>query len=57
MSQTNIWARVQQLAARDFTLFGLKFLLIAWAVGVIIAALLINNKWLLAGLLAYEVLP
>ena len=51
------WSAVQRAAARDFTLFGLKAAIIAVAVLLIILALTINNKWVLGGILVYEILP
>jgi len=41
----------------DYTVTTLKVLIIGWALLMIILALSINNKWLLAGLLAWELLP
>lgn len=36
----------------------LKGMIVVWAIFVIILVLFfVNNKWLLAGILAYEVLP
>ena len=44
-------------ANRDFTLLSLKTLIIVWAIFVIILAVIVDNKWVLTGILAYEVLP
>jgi len=41
----------------NFSLFGLKAFIVLWALFVIVLAMRINNKWLLAGIIAYEVLP
>ncbi len=41
----------------NFTVAGLKLLIILWAIFVIIMALIVDSPWLLAGMLAYEVLP
>jgi uncharacterized membrane protein len=41
----------------NYTVAGLKMLLIVWAVLIIVLALLVDNPWILAGILAYEVLP
>lgn len=49
--------RLQNYAASNYTEMGLKALIIAWAVMVIILAAVVKNKWLLAGLLAWEILP
>lgn len=43
--------------SRDLTLTMLKIIIIMWALFIIVLALFINNKWILAGILAYEVLP
>jgi hypothetical protein len=42
---------------RDFTKTTLKILIIIVALLVIALALYVDNKWVLAGILAYEVLP
>lgn len=44
-------------ANRDLTLLSLKTLIIVWALFVILLTLVVDNKWLLTGILAYEVLP
>lgn len=49
--------QVQAEFEKDFTLAGLKVAIVLWALIVAIAALSIDNKWILAGMLAYEVLP
>ena len=49
--------RVQSEFNKDFTLAGLKTAIVIWAIIVAVAALSIDNKWILAGILAYEVLP
>lgn len=41
----------------EYSVFALKTFIIAWAFLVIVAALWIDNKWILAGLLAWEILP
>jgi hypothetical protein len=41
----------------EYSVVALKTFIIAWAVLVIVAALWIDNKWALAGLLAWEILP
>jgi len=48
---------VQQAFYDDFTLFGLRSFIVFWALLIIILAFMINNKWILAGIIAYEVLP
>jgi hypothetical protein len=35
----------------------LKITIILWAIAVIILVLFVDNPWILAGILAYEVLP
>lgn len=44
-------------ANRDLTLFQLKTAIILWSVVIIILTLFISDKWILAGILAYEILP
>lgn len=49
--------KFREAANRDFTLLSLKSLIIIWAIFVVILTLIIDNKWVLTGILAYEVLP
>lgn len=54
----NSWIRaLQQQFASDFTLTSLRVTITLWALFIIVLAWVINNKWILAGILAYEVLP
>lgn len=53
----NPWAWVQKQAHDDLTLFALRTVIILWAIFIIILVLTIKNKWVLGGILAYEVLP
>lgn len=57
MDLNETYKRVQNAFAENFTLAGLKTLIIAWAVFIIILTLLLDNVWLLAGIAAYEMLP
>jgi hypothetical protein len=41
----------------DFSLAALKTVIILWALFIICLALFVDSKWVLAGILAYEVLP
>jgi len=44
--------------ARDYTTTALKTMIVVWALLVIFATIfVVDNKWILAGILAYEVLP
>lgn len=54
---TRLAERVQEAAYEDFSLVGLKAAIIILALLLIFLALTINNKWVLAGILAWEVLP
>lgn len=54
---SNPWAWVQSEANKDFTLFGLRVVITLWALFVIVLAWTISNKWILGGILAYEILP
>lgn len=47
----------QKAASDDFSLLGLRILITLWAIFVVILAWHISNKWALAGMFAYEVLP
>lgn len=49
--------RLQEKAYDDFSLVGLKAAIIILALILIFLALSINNKWVLAGVLAWELLP
>lgn len=49
--------RVQSNFASDYTLSALRMLIIAWSIFIICLALVIDNKWVLGAILAYEVLP
>lgn len=53
----NVAARLQAAAEKDFTLFGLRFLLVGSGLAIILAAISSQNKWFLAGLGAYIWLP
>lgn len=54
----NDWIRrFQQQLNQDFTLTALRVIITLWALAVIVATWLIKNKWLLAGIAAYEMLP
>jgi len=49
---------LRQSFANDYTAAALKTLIVVWAITVALLALfVIDNKWVLAGMLAYEVLP
>lgn len=48
---------LRQQFERDMPVTTLKTVLIGWSLFVIVLALLIDNPWILAGMLAYEVLP
>lgn len=52
-----LFNQVRNQANQDFTLFGLRMTITLWALLVIVLAWTIKSKWVLAGILAYEVLP
>lgn len=54
---TDAKTKIQGEFARDYTVSSLRLLIIAWAVFVVVLALLVDNAALLAGILAWEVLP
>lgn len=49
--------RVRAEFARDFTSMLLRICIIVWAIVVVLAALTVKSKWILAGILAWEILP
>lgn len=49
--------KLQQEFYKDLTSAMLRVAIITWALVVIIAALTVQNKWILAGILAWEILP
>ena len=53
----SIQNRVQTSFSEDYTLASLRLFIIAWALFIIVLAFLIDSKWILAGIIAYEVLP
>lgn len=58
MNFTKNWFDIiQKQATKDFSLFGMRLFILAWAIGVIILSWVIDDKWVLAGIIAYEVLP
>jgi hypothetical protein len=54
---TNPVESVRRQFEKDFTVASLKATIIVWSLIIIGLALWINDKWVLAGILAYEVLP
>lgn len=58
LSLTSQYGKIRQSFSDDFTAAGLKTAIVIWAIFVIILTLfVIEDKWVLAGILAYEVLP
>lgn len=53
----NVITNLQLKFSSDFTLAALKTYIIGLAIVFIIVALLVENKWVLAGLAAYITLP
>lgn len=54
---TNFVQKAQRQFAEEMPSITLKVVIILWALFVIGLALWIDNPWILAGILAYEVLP
>ena len=54
---SQFFGKIEKSFHDDFTLAGLKLIIILWAIGVILLVLVINNKWVLAAIAAYEMLP
>ena len=48
---------IQSSFERDFTKAALKTLIVLWSLVIVAIALSIDNKFVLAGILAYEILP
>ena len=48
---------VMQAAHEHFGTNALRTIIIVWALVIIAMALVIDNPWILAGILAWEVLP
>ena len=57
MSFTAFFERVRRSFQKNMTVTTLKAVIIIWALFVILLTLFIDNEWVLAGILAYEVLP
>ncbi len=51
------FTEVKQWFYEDYTVNVLKSLIIAWCLLVIVVTIFVDNKWVLAGILAYELLP
>jgi hypothetical protein len=49
--------QAQNAFATDLTTMMLRITIITWAIVVVLLALFVDNKWLLAGILAWEILP
>lgn len=49
--------RLQEALAKDFTKTSLKVIITLWALFIIVLAWTLDNTFLLAGVLAYEILP
>jgi hypothetical protein len=48
---------IQAEFAKDLGTLTLRIAIIVWAIVVVIAALTVQSKWVLAGILAWEILP
>lgn len=57
MGLNDTFRKIQEAFARDFTEAALRSVIILWALFVIFLALNVKNKFLLAGILSYELLP
>lgn len=47
----------REAADKDLTLLGLRVAITAWALIIILLAWSVKNKWVLTGVLAWEVFP
>jgi hypothetical protein len=52
-----LFEQVRRSFQKNLTVTTLKSLIIMWALFIIVLTLFIDNEWVLAGMLAYEVLP
>jgi hypothetical protein len=53
----NTYNKFKSNFQRDYTESALKLMIISWCIFIIITVMFVNNKALLAAILAYEVLP
>lgn len=50
--------QIKQNFYNDFTTTALKTIIVLWAIGIILLVVfVVDNKWVLAGIAAYEMLP
>ena len=49
--------RLQAQLNKDFSLTAMKLIGLSWLAIVAYLIIIVENKWLLAGILAYELLP
>ena len=54
---TSIKNKVQSNFAKDYTLSSLRIMVLALAIFFVALSWIIDNKWVLAGIVAYMVLP
>jgi hypothetical protein len=54
---TSIKNKVQSSFAKDYTLSSLRIMVLALAIFFVALSWIIDNKWVLAGIVAYMVLP
>ena len=58
MPDENFVDKAQRKFSEQYTASSLKALIVMWAILVIIVTIFfVDNPWILAGILAYEVLP
>lgn len=58
MSLKELKNTVQNHFYSEYTETALRWFIILWSIGIIVLVLfVVRNKWILAGILAYEVLP
>lgn len=58
MPDNNFVDKAQKRFSEQYTASSLKVLIVIWAILVIIVSVFfVDNPWILAGILAYEVLP
>lgn len=53
----NFIQKIQNGFAQDFSAMMLRIFIVTWALIVVIAAFTVKSKWVLAGILAWELLP
>jgi hypothetical protein len=57
VDKVNPWHFVQQQANDNLSIFAIRVAIVLWSIVMIFLALTVTNKWVLSGMLGYELLP